>query len=139
VHQFIRCTSTAKRYFNAEHGERTLIKSIAMPGLSTARKIGVLARVASKYAGRSRTFAAVNRAGRATVAHWGRILGQLWLEVTGFVFLALAAIGAIAFLRELGKFQAGTTTSGRVVIAIVFTVLFGWFGLSSFWRVKKKG
>jgi hypothetical protein len=112
---------------------------MAMANLSTARKIGTIARVAGKYAKRSRTFAAVAKAGRATATHWGKILNQLWLEVTGFVFLALAAIGAVAFVRELGKYQAGTTTSSRVMIAIVFTVLFGWFGLSSFWRVKKKG
>jgi hypothetical protein len=112
---------------------------MAMLNLSTARKIGLIARATGRYAGRTRTFAAVVKAGRVAAAHWARVLHQLWLEVTGFVFLALAAIGAIAFTRELGKYQAGTTTPGRVVIAILFTVLFGWFGVTSFWRVRKKG
>ncbi len=112
---------------------------MAMVSLSTARKIGVIARVAAQHAGRSRTFAAVAKAGRTAATHWARVLHQLWLEVTGFVFLALAAIGGIAFVRELGRYQTGTATPGRIVIAILFTLLFGWFGLSSFWRVKKRG
>ncbi len=103
-----------------------------------ARKLGVFARVAAKQAGRSRGISSLIRAGRVTASHFGRILGQLWLEVTGFVFIVLAVIGAGAFFREYGKYQAGQTTSGRVVLAVLFTVTFGWFGLSSFWRVKKK-
>jgi len=103
-----------------------------------ARKLGVIARIAAQQAGRSRSFGAITRACRATAAHTGRVLGQLWLEVTGFVFLCLAGIGAVAFVRELLKYQVGKATSGRVGLAIGFTVLFGWFGLSSFWRVRKK-
>jgi len=38
----------------------------------------------------------------------------------------------------LARYQAGQTTSGRVVVAIVFTLTFIWFGVSSFWRVWKK-
>jgi len=66
-------------------------------------------------------------------------LSQLWLEVTGFVFLALAAIGGLAFAREYAKYHSGHVGLDRVVLAICFTALFGWFGLSSFWRVRKKG
>ena len=65
-----------------------------MQGVSTTRKLGIAARVAgrviSQQAGRSRTLGALTNAGRATATHCGRVLGQLWLEVTGFVFLALA-------------------------------------------------
>jgi len=98
----------------------------------------IVARVASRQVGGSRTFAAVVKAGRASAAHFGRVLRQLWLEVTGFVFLALASIGALALVREYTKHQAGQVGSGRVVLAVCFTGLFGWFGLSSFWRVRKK-
>ena len=38
---------------------------------------------------------------RTTAAHFGRVLRQLWLEVTGFVFLALAFIGAGAFFVSM--------------------------------------
>ena len=80
----------------------------------------------------------VLRAGRVTADVFGRILHQLWLEVTGFVFLALSAIGAAALIREYARYQAGKTGPGRVAIAICFTLSFGWFGISSFWRVRKR-
>ena len=79
------------------------------------------------------------KAARATASQLGQVLGQLWLEVTGFVFLALAGIGVLAFIREYGKYHAGRVGSGRMVLAVCFTLLFGWFGVSSFWRVKKNG
>ncbi|MBZ5705134.1 MAG: hypothetical protein LAN63_07255 [Acidobacteriia bacterium] len=107
--------------------------------LTTARKVGIVARVAAQQLGRSRHVGAVLQAGRATAAHLGRVLGQLWLEVTGFVFLSLAGIGAVALVRECILYQAGKTTVGRVILAVCFTAVFGWFGVSSFWRVRKKG
>ena len=109
-----------------------------MVSLSTARKIGILARVAAKQAGRSRTFNALMNAGRASAASCARVLHQLWLEVTGFVFLFLAGIGGLAVAREYAKFEAGKSGPGRVIIAICFCLTFGYFGLSSFWRVRKK-
>ena len=110
-----------------------------MTKLSTVRKLTILARVVGQSAERNRTVSAVVQAVRTTSTHFGRVLRQLWLEVTGFVFLVLAFIGAAAFFRELARYQAGQTTSGRVVVAIVFTLTFVWFGVTSFWRVWKKG
>jgi hypothetical protein len=107
---------------------------MTMSPLSTGRKLGIAARVAGRQVRNTRTFGAVVKAGRTTAARWGRVLGQLWLEVTGFVFLALAAVGGLAFWREWVK-HSGT---GRLVLAAAFTVLFGWFGASSFWRIRKK-
>jgi hypothetical protein len=109
-----------------------------MAKVSTVRKLGILARIAAQHAGRTRTVGAVLKGARTTALHFGRVLHQLWLEVTGFVFLALAFIGAGAFLREYARYQAGQTTTGRVVVAIVFTLTFTWFGATSFWRVWKK-
>ena len=111
---------------------------ITMPRISTARKLGIATRIAGQQVRRSRTFGAVLQAGRATASHFGRVLGQLWLEVTGFVFLALAGIGVIAFFREYAKYQAGHAPSSRAVLAVCFAGLFGWFGVSSFWRVRKR-
>ncbi len=110
-----------------------------MTKLSTVRKLTILARVVAQSAGRNRTVSAVVKGVRTTASHFGRVLHQLWLEVTGFVFLALAFIGAAAFFREYARYQAGQTTTVRVVIAIVFTLTFVWFGVTSFWRVWKKG
>ncbi|PYX36159.1 MAG: hypothetical protein DMG75_11535 [Acidobacteria bacterium] len=106
--------------------------------ISTARKISIAARIAAQHASRSRTFSAVMRAGRATGGVFGRILHQLWLEVTGFVFMVLASIGGLALVREYQKYEAGKTGLGRVAIAICFCLTFAYFGLSSFWRVRNK-
>jgi hypothetical protein len=109
-----------------------------MVNVSTVRKLSIAARIAAQHAGRTRTASAILKGARTTAAHFGRVLHQLWLEVTGFVFLALAFIGAVAFFREYARYQAGQTTTARVVIAIVFTLTFVWFGVTSFWRVWKK-
>jgi hypothetical protein len=113
-----------------------------MSSVSTSRKLGIAARVAgrviSQHARRTRTYGAVTTAARATASHFGRVLGQLWLEVTGFVFLVLAGIGVIAFWREYAKYQAGHATSSRAWLAVCFSGLFGWFGVSSFLQVRKR-
>jgi hypothetical protein len=98
----------------------------------------IVAKVAGQQAGRSRTMGAVMQAGRVTLRSFGRVVHQLWLEVTGFVFLAMAGIGGIALGREFVKYQAGKAGLGRVAIAVCFCLTFGYFGLSSFWRVRRK-
>jgi hypothetical protein len=110
--------------------------------VSTARKMGIAVRVAgrlaARHAGQNRWMAAVWRGLRVTAASFGRILGILWLEVTGLVFLSLAGIGGLAFAREYAKFAAGKTGSGRVILALGFTLTFAWFGVTSFWRARRK-
>ncbi len=109
-----------------------------MATVSTVRRLQILGRIASQYAGRNRTVGAVMTALHTSAAHIGRVLRQLWLEVTGFVFLVLALIGVGALLREYARYAVGQTTLTRVLVAIIFTLTFGWFGVSSFWRVWKK-
>ena len=107
------------------------------------RKIKLIYRVAADTASnmvqRSRRGRAVLAGTRAIARSFGRVLHQLWLEVTGFTFLAIAGIGALAGLREYGKYQSGHAAGpGRLVLAVCFTVSFVWFGVSSFWRVRKR-
>ena len=103
------------------------------------RKIRLVWRAATQSRERSRVGSAVQAGIRATVLAFGRVLHQLWLEVTGFTFLAMAGIGAMAGVREYGKYQSGHAAGpGRLLLAVCFTVSFTWFGLSSFWRVKRK-
>jgi hypothetical protein len=76
---------------------------------------------------------------RATLRSFGGALHQLWLEVTGFTFLVMAAVGALSGFREYGRFQSGHSSGpARLVLAVCFTASFAWFGLSSFWRVNKR-
>jgi hypothetical protein len=104
-----------------------------------ARTLQRILRVVASVVERNRTGAALLAAIRATARSFGRVLHQLWLEVTGFMFLAIAVIGAMAGLREYGKYQSGHAAGpGRLALAVCFTVSFTWFGLSSFWRVKRR-
>jgi hypothetical protein len=106
--------------------------------VSALRKFGIVAQVARDQAGRSRTLSAVLSGARATLRSFGRAIHQLWLEVTGTVFLSMALFGAAALVREYMKYEAGHATSGRLAIAICFTLTFAWFGISSFWKVRRK-
>ncbi len=96
-------------------------------------------RVAGRKTGENRWVRAVYRAGSVTVASVGHVFHALWLEVTGFLFLVLAAIGGGATVREYHRYAAGTTTRGKVVLAAGFTLLFVYFGMNSFWRSRRKG
>ena len=90
-----------------------------MAGIPLTRKLRILAQVAGQHAGSSRTMGAVCKAGQVTLRSFGRVLHQLWLEVTGFVFLVLAAIGGVALNREYVKYQAGHGELSRLALAIV--------------------
>ena len=109
-----------------------------MATLSTARKLSILAQVVRRQVRGYRAVGAIGQAARATAASLGRVLHQLWLEVTGAVFLFIALVGGLAASREYARYEAGKTGPGRVVLAICFCATFAYFGLSSFWRVKRK-
>lgn len=110
-----------------------------MGKVSTAKKLGIAGQIALRRLDQSRTVGALRSGVRASAHHVGGAMKQLWLEVTGFTFLVLAAIGAVAGFREYAKYQSGQAAGpGRLIIAICFAASFIWFGLSSFWRAKRK-
>ena len=94
--------------------------------------------MATQQARRSRTVRAMTGAVSTTARAFRKVLHQLWLEVTGLVFLVMAASGGAEVAHEWAKYQAGKEGFGRVAIAICFTVTFAWFGVSSFWKVRRK-
>jgi len=106
--------------------------------VSALRKLGVVTRIAGQQAGRNRTFSALMGAVRTTGRSFGNVMHQLWLELTGVIFLIMALGFAGASVKEYGKYHAGQAGAGRVAVAVCFTLTFAWFGLSSFWRVRKK-
>jgi hypothetical protein len=107
--------------------------------IEIVKKIKLALRTAAKLLEASSLGRAALAGIYATARSFGKVLHQLWLEVTGFTFLAIAVVGAMAGVREYGKYQSGHTTGpGRLVLAICFTATFAWFGVSSFWRVRRK-
>ena len=111
-------------------------KSTASPGLGRQGRAAL--RIAGRKSGENRWLRAFYRAGQAVASSVGRVLHVLLLEVTGLLFLVLAAIGAGAAVREYHRYVAGTATLGRVAIAAVFALLFLYFGINSFWRSRRK-
>jgi hypothetical protein len=107
--------------------------------VSALRKLGLVARVAGQQAGRNRTFSAVMSGVRTTGRSFGRAAHQLWLEVTGVIFLILALSFAGATVKEYEKYHAGSAGSGRLAIAVCCTLTFAWFGLTSFLRARRRG
>ena len=109
-----------------------------MSKVSAWRKAGVTARVARDRALRNRTVNALWGAARTTVRSFTRVLHQLWLEVTGLVFIMMALTGLGATIREYAKYHSNHNSLGRVMIATGFTLTFTWFGMTSFWRARRK-
>jgi hypothetical protein len=58
--------------------------------------------------------------------------------VTGLFFLGLAFVGGAAAVREHHRQLAGAGSEAKMLLASGFAVLFGYFGVSSFWRSRKK-
>jgi hypothetical protein len=71
------------------------------------------------------------------LGHFAAVARQLWHEITGFIFLAFAVFGAGAVVKEYLAYRAGGVGLNRVELAAGFTLLFGWFGVSSFWRARR--
>jgi hypothetical protein len=91
-----------------------------------------------RQAGESRWGRALSAGVRATLDSFSRVVRLLFLEVMGFLFLAIAVIGAFAAVREYRAWSAGRIAPGKVIVAILFCCVFGYFGISSFWRAWKK-
>src|SRR5437868_2935144 len=69
----------------------------------------------------------------ATVASVGRVARKLWLEMTGFLFICLAVIGGAEVWRKWN-----THETAKLAAAGAFSVVFLYFGVSSFWRSRRK-
>ena len=95
-------------------------------------------RVAGRKTGGNRWVRAFYRAGSVTLRSVSRVLHMLWLEVAGLLFLSLAFLGAAAAVREYHRHLAGSAPAGKVWLAAAFALLFAYFGVTSFWRSRKR-
>ena len=95
-------------------------------------------RVAGRKGGENRWVRAFYRAGSVTLRSVGRVLHVLWLEVTGLLFLVLAVVGGAAAVREYRLHAASKTGLAKAALAAAFALVFAYFGVSSFWRSRKR-
>ncbi|MGB7553119.1 MAG: hypothetical protein WBM04_02010 [Candidatus Korobacteraceae bacterium] len=95
-------------------------------------------RVAGRKTGENRWIRAVYRGSRVTLASVGHVLHVLWLEVTGLLFLVLAAVGGGAAVREYHRHAGGKGGLGKMLLAAAFALAFLYFGVSSFTRSRRK-
>lgn len=94
--------------------------------------------MAGSTAARQKVLGALWSATTSTVRTFGRILHTLFLEVTGllFTFLMLGFVGVT--VREYQKYTAGAAPAYKPVLAGFFGVMFLWFGVTSFWRARRR-
>lgn len=57
---------------------------------------------------------------------------QLFHQVSGVFFFVFAALGVAALVREWHRWPRE-----KLAVAAVFTLVFAWFAVSSFWRARK--
>ncbi|MDR3748036.1 MAG: hypothetical protein P4M04_07780 [Acidobacteriota bacterium] len=108
----------------------------------TSRNLGTQGRaffrVAGRKGGENRWVRAFYRAGKVTFSSIRHVMHVLWLEVTGLLFLALAVVGGVAAVRQYHRYAAGTIGPGRFLLATSFALVFAYFGISSFWRSRRR-
>ncbi len=95
-------------------------------------------RVAARGAGRSRMLHAGCDAARNAGRTFARIGHLLWLQLTGLFFL-LFALGFIGRMpRAYNNYHSGRESAGHLGLLVALTLLFAWFGLTSFWRARRR-
>ncbi len=95
-------------------------------------------RVAGRKSGENRLVRAFYKAGTTTLRSIRHVLHALWLEVTGLLFLVLAVVGGGAAVRGYHRYAAGEEGLAKPALAAGFALVFTYFGVSSFWRSRKR-
>ncbi len=67
----------------------------------------------------------------------GRVLLQLWHEMTGTLFLAMGVLASPAAVREWRAYEHGTGALWRFAVVAVFILCSVSFGIGSFFRSKR--
>jgi hypothetical protein len=109
-----------------------------MGSINTAKKVAWAVQTVVGQAKRSKVGGALLSSFRVTAGSFSKIAHVLWLEVTGFIFLCLGLMGAGAGVREYHRYGAGAGSLNKIWAAGIFAVLFAYFGISSFWRARRK-
>ena len=87
-----------------------------------------------------RTVMAASSAVSAVTRSLANVFHRLWHEVMGFFFFVFSLIGALAVYREYRKYSVLTPhpSAGGLIAAGLFTLVFFYFCVSSFWRSRSR-
>jgi len=107
------------------------------PGALGAQ-LGTAVRVLSNPGSQQRLVRGVMAGGKSILGTLNHVARQLWLQITGFVFLCFGVIGTGAFVREYRAYTNGNIPIGKPILAFCFSAMFLYFGMNSFWRARKK-
>jgi hypothetical protein len=66
------------------------------------------------------------------------VLHVLFLEVSGLIFLIFSVAIVGEFIREYRKYAVHQVGLHRVILAGAVGTMFMYFGLSSFWRARRR-
>ena len=117
-----------------------------MAEISSNDKWAIAGRVAGRMLGtRARKSRFITAARHGVSVAWRSLAAavrRLWHEVMGFAFICFAIFGGAAAIHEYHRHLTsgagpGGADSSRFLAAGIFSLLFAWFGLSSFWRAYR--
>jgi hypothetical protein len=97
-----------------------------------------LGRFAAREAGKSRLFRAAYMGVRTALHSLGRVIHQAFLQLTGLVFCLFAVEFALRIPGTYCDQLAGRHGPYQLYLLAFFTVIFAWFGITSFWRTRKR-
>ncbi len=66
------------------------------------------------------------------------VIHLLWLEITGLFFILFAVVFLSRTVRHYHAYTAGRTDAKHVAAGVAVTLLFAWFGVTSFLRARRK-
>lgn len=111
------------------------------PGITPGRlgaQLGTAVRVLSNPGKQKRLLDGLWAGSKSFLGHFSHVAHMLWLQITGFIFLCFAIIGAGALVREYRLYTSGKIPVGKPALALCFTLTFVYFGINSFWRTRSR-
>lgn len=124
-------------------------RMVAVVPISRAQKLGAFVAAAQKtfahvaqdnaprFAGHRRLGSALWAGAKSTLGSVGHVLRLLWLQTTGLFFLLFAVGFGAAAVREYRVWNSAHGNGGKLAIVGAFSLLFAWFGVTSFWRARR--
>jgi glycerol uptake facilitator-like aquaporin len=123
---------------------------VAVAQISRAQKVGAFVAAAQKtlahraqantqshYILHRRLGSALFAGAKSTLSSVGHVAHLFWLEITGLFFLFFAVGFGAAAIREYRTWTSAHVNGGKLALVASFSLLFAWFGVTSFWRARK--